>query len=63
MIEEGEATWNSNFSNIEYLMLGSFGVNENNESKTKKSKQKTKVWWCPDYNRDGCDKKSPHRHI
>ncbi len=61
MIEEGEANWGSNFTNIEYLMLGSFTHEDTDTNKPNRQKTRTKVWWCPDYNRDGCDKKYTHK--
>ena len=63
MIEEGEANWDSNFAHIEYMMMGNFTQDESTNPRSGRDNKKTKIWWCPDYNNEGCEKKAPHKHM
>ena len=59
-IERGEYTWESNFDRFETILYNRAFMKQRSGPPREKFQEK-KIWYCRDYNREGCNKNSPHQ--
>ena len=58
-IETGENTWESNFDRYETILHRKVAMDPKIPQQQERPHEK-KIWYCRDYNKEGCNKSSPH---
>ena len=60
-IEARENTWESNFDRFETILYRRTITNSNTNKYSTKQEVNKKIWFCRDWNKEGCTKNTPHK--